>query len=92
MRWLAAGVYLVAAVFGLKWMWLFWTPRCNESCPGGLMLAIYLSLLCGLIGSVFIAGLTAVGKLGLRRSLVGFTALATLLGAVAAVLTQVFHP
>ncbi len=91
MRWFAAGAYLVAAVFGLKGMWSFWTPRCNESCPGSLVVAICLSLRCGMIGSVFIAALTARGRWSLRRSFVGFSALVALLGAAAAVLTQVLH-
>lgn len=88
---LAAGAYLLAAGFAVKWLWTFWTSLCNEACPEVLVVAIYLIFAAVVLGSVVISALTALGKLSLKISLLGFAAFAAVVSTSAALLTRALN-
>ncbi len=85
---LAAAFYLFVAGYAANSLWRFWTPLCNESCPGVLVLAIYLTLLCIVLGAVAFAMLTAIRKFSLRRSVLSFLTLAVAISVAAVAITR----
>ncbi len=67
-RRLAVSVFLVATIGALKWLWEFWTPRCNESCPGSVVVAMYATMVAAAVVTVAIVTLTLLAKLSLKRA------------------------
>jgi hypothetical protein len=65
---LAVGVFLLATIGALNWLWVFWTPRCNESCPGSVVVAMYATMAAAVVITVAIIALTLLGKLSVKRA------------------------
>lgn len=90
-RLLAAVGYLLAAALATRWLWQFWTPHCNEACPEGTAVAMYLILVVLVGGAAWTSVLTALGRVRLSRSVMGVGALAAIVGLAAAMVTRGLH-
>ncbi len=77
-----AGSALIALVTAtsIRWLWLFWTPRCNEVCAEQTVRGIYGVLLASVLMTVALVMMLLIGRLGVRRGLmfyvIGWAALA----------------
>lgn len=74
-RILAAALYMIGCALFIRHFWLEWTPRCNEACPKGVVVSIYVTFAVVVAATLMIAIATLRGRLGSRASLVGFLCL-----------------
>lgn len=78
----AVGSALIALVTAtsIRWLWLFWTPRCNEACAEQTVWGMYGVFLASILMAVALALLLLIGHLRVRRGLalyiIGWAALA----------------
>jgi hypothetical protein len=84
----AALAYLLAAGYAVKWLWRFWTPLCNEACPGALVGALYITLACIIAGALAFAAALVFYRVKLRNSVLGFSAFAASILVTVMLLTR----
>ena len=53
----------------IRGLWLFWTPKCNESCPSSIGIAMYAVLLASILFFGGISAFTAVGKIRFKLAM-----------------------
>ena len=74
-RVLAPALYLIGCALFLRHSWLAWTPRCNETCPAGIVIGIYANFAVVVAATLAIAIATLKGQLSPRASLLGYLCL-----------------
>lgn len=90
-RVIVACAYLLVAGFAAKRLWWFWTTRCNEACSSRMVIAIYLTLFCIIVGAVVLSAITGLRKVNLTNSVVGFSAFAIIVSVAAVAITRLLN-
>jgi hypothetical protein len=62
-------IYVLLSMCVSVFLWHFWTPKCNESCPEWIALSMYGTILGIPILAVGIATITLLGKVSHSHSL-----------------------
>lgn len=75
----------------LRWLWVYWTPLCNEACPSAIVVAIYLTLAFVVLSGTAIVTLAALGRIDARRVLLSFLATIAFVVVCTAVLTVILR-
>lgn len=85
----AAAIALMAlcTVLAIRWLWIFWTPRCNESCASQTVLGMYGLLAAAALATVAVIALLVLGRWTARRGLVCYVMALVLFTACALALT-----
>lgn len=74
-RILAAALYMICCALFIRHFWLQWAPQCNEACPKGIVVSIYVTLTVIFATTLAVAIATLLGQIGRRASLLGFLCL-----------------
>ncbi len=83
----ATALMALCTALGIRWLWIFWTPRCNESCAAQTVLRMYGLLAVAALVTVALVALVALGHWTARRGMVGYVVAVAMLAAGALVLT-----
>lgn len=90
-RLIVACAYLLVVAFAVERLWRFWTTRCNEACSSHMVIAIYLSLLCFIVGSVVLAVLTCFRRVKLMNIAVFYSAFFMIASVAAVAITRLLN-
>jgi hypothetical protein len=90
-RLIVAWAYLLVAAFAVERLWRFWTTRCNEACSSHMVIAIYLALLCFIVGSVVLVVLTCFRQVKLMNIAVFSSAFVVMASVAAVVITRLLN-
>lgn len=86
-RVLLACAMLASSSAGLRWLLLFWTPRCNEECAAPTLVGMYGLVLVAAFTTLALAGSVALGRLAVGRGAMIYATAAIAVALVAAVIT-----
>lgn len=86
-RMVTAALMALCTTLAIRWLWIFWTPRCNESCAAQTVLGMYGLLTIAALFTVALALLVAVGRWTTKRGLVSYLLAASILAAGVLALT-----
>lgn len=76
---------LACSAAALRWLFIFWTPRCNEECARHTLVSIYGLVLAAAVVTLVLAGLVATGRWQAKKGAAAY-AIALVAAALAAVL------
>lgn len=78
---------LLGTAAAVRWLWLFWTPRCTETCEPAIAMSMY-GLILGSVGITLALALpVAIGKLSPKKAAGAYMVVAAGVVAIAATLT-----
>ena len=83
----AIALMVVCTLLAIRWLWIFWTPRCNESCGSLTVLGMYGLLGAAALATVVVSALVALDRWTVRRSLTRFFIASAVFAVFAAALT-----
>lgn len=83
----ATALMVLCTALAIRWLWIFWTPRCNESCAMQTVLSMYGLLAIAALVTVALVALVVLGRWTARRGLVGYVIAVSVLAAGALALT-----
>ena len=83
----AAALMALCTALAICWLWIFWTPRCNESCAAQTVLGMYGLLAIAALVTIALALLVAMGRWTAKHGLVSYLIAASILAAGAFALT-----
>lgn len=86
-RTVGAALMTLASAVSIRWLWLTWTPRCNETCAQETVQVMYGLILVSMLVTAVLAVLLLVGRLTLRRGLAAYGIHWTVLAISSVVLT-----
>lgn len=86
-----SGALVLVTTLLVEWLWVYWTPLCNETCPSFIVVAIYLTLALAVLCGIGIATLAALGRLDTRRGLSIYLATSGLVVVCATVITVILR-
>lgn len=81
---LACGMLLCSGA-ALRWLLIFWTPRCNEECARHTLVSIYGLVVVATAVTLVLASLVATGRWHAKRGAAAY-AITLVVAALAAVL------
>lgn len=80
-------VQLLATFGALRWLWMFWTPRCNEACAGSVVVTMYATMCAIVVATLGVVALTMLGRLRPKQAAYAYVALAAAFAVWIALLT-----
>lgn len=85
----AAATVLMAlcTALAVRWLWMLWTPQCNESCARATALGMYGVLAVAVMSTFVLILLVGSGRWTVRRGLITYLIVASVLGVSALALT-----
>lgn len=83
----APALMALCTALATRWLWILWTPRCNESCAAQTVLGMYGLLTIAALVTIAFALLVALGRWTAKRGLVSYFVAASILAAGALALT-----